>query len=228
MNDKIKKKRREKKPPDKCVKLRLRTFLEATKHWLLGSVDVISHTAIHLSRFANMYVLYCCENQLAIPEINQTFFNRIMQLLTQSVKKRTFPDQQMKFAFDTLYKPLLQGQIPQRTADHKQFLEQLSKDMQTNTRVYLKTQFIVRFRAWCKDFITTLVPLSDDDLQLAEKKKQRWKLVSYLFQETAKSDSRIVDSSVIYRELCEKLQTDCQLIWSDNVANQIATAIATS
>ena len=216
-----------KKPPEKTqtIKLRLRARTTHIKRWIANSVDVVSHIAIHVSRFANMYILHCCENNLVLPEIDNVFYNNVMYLVTNT-QKDEFADQQLQTAFKTLYANHIKTCVPLRTTDQYRFLERLTLDMETNTRVYLKTQFITRFRQWCKDFVMSIVQLADNSENLVEKKQQRWKIVSFLFQQTVKSDSRITDTVQLLQETNVALQESCAFIWSNDIAMQVCNAIA--
>ncbi len=215
------------KPPEKTqtIKLRFRARTTSIKSWISNSVDIVSRIAIHVSRFANMYVLHSCENNLALPEIDNIFYNNVMYLVTNT-QKDEFADQQLQTAFKTLYADHIKTCVPLRTTDQYRFLERLTLDMETNTRVYLKTQFITRFRQWCKDFIVSIVPLAENSENLVEKKQQRWKIVSFLFQQTAKSDSVITDTAQLFEETNLALQESCGLIWSNDIAMQVCSAIA--
>ena len=216
-----------KKPPDKTqtIKMRFHANTQAVKAWISSSVDVVSKIAVHVSRFANMYVLHCCENHLPLPEINQVFYNNVMYLVT-GTQMDDFADVQLQTAFVSLYQPYLQNATPLRTTDQYRFLERLTLDMETNSRVYLKTQFIKRFRQWCTHYVTSIIELDDKDVQLAEKKQQRWKIVNYLFQQTAKSDSLVTNVAEIITEANAALLLLCPLVWSDEIAMQLANAIA--
>src|SRR5271167_257837 len=74
------------KPPEKTpnktqsIKMRLHVNTPAIKAWLLDSVDAVSKISIHVSRFANMYILYCCQNNLPLPEVDNVFYNNAMYL----------------------------------------------------------------------------------------------------------------------------------------------------
>ena len=216
-----------KKPPDKnqTIKMRFKAKTPAIKAWISDSVDVVSTIAVHLSRFANMYVLYCCENNLPLPEIDNVFYNNVMYLVTNT-QMADFADQRLQKAFRNLYQPFLFYCTPTRTTDQYRFLERLTLEMETNSRVYLKTQFISRFRQWCTHFVTSIVVIDDKDLQLVEKKRQRWKIVNYLFQQTVKTDSCVFDISQITNEANTALSQVSPLLWSQDIAVQLSKEIA--
>ena len=219
------------------VKSKLHANTLAIHKWLLHDVDVASVCAIHSSRFASIYLLHCIQNSLPLPIINKTFFDRITTLLadvnSQKPPKRKGGDKQMTLAFTTLYLPLLTSHNPSdfkidRTSSARDILFRLSCEMTTNTENYLMTQFLNRFRNWCKDTIAEIIPIditgkkSDERTQ---KLKQRWKLVSYIFQETVCTASTETDESKVLEQVKKEMSVECDQIWSDSVATQIVYKI---
>jgi len=209
------------------IKMRLHSQTQAIRQWILDSVDAVSLISVHVSRFANLYVLYCCQNNLPLPIINNIFYNNVMYLVTNT-QKDEFADQQMQAAYNQLYAEYLQNNTPMRTTDQYRFLENLSREMTTNSSVYLKTQFITRFRNWCKDTVMSLLPIDSKDEKAVEKKQQRWKVVNYLFAQTAKSESCLIDLPTLIVEANTALLPICPLVWNDEVSAAIGNAIATT
>ena len=214
------------------IKMRLHTKTDALKQWICHGVDVVSEVAVHVSRFSNLYVIHCLANRLPLPKLDKQCFDKMMYLVT-GTQENHFADTQMKRAFDTLYNvPEIMGShqlLSQRTTDDYRFLDRLTYDMCTNTRVYLRTQFLTRFRQWCTDFVAELVFIDKDQRksdEKAEKLKQRWKIVNYLFQQTVCSNSDDFIVASIMAHASRVLSAKCNLIWSDEVAKELAIAIA--
>lgn len=217
---------KKKRTGTQTVKMRFHPKTDALREWIDKGVDVCSETAIHVSRFSNLYILHCLEHQLPLPQLDKQLFD-IMYLVTET-QGESFADLQMLRAYKHLYKPLLNRRKPERTSEEYRFLERLTFDMSTNVCTYLRTQFLTRFRQWCTHFISGLVPIDKNAPKSEEKTRklaQRWKLVSYLFQETVRSDSRVIDCVVVREEARLALAADCADIWNDEVSNQLAEAI---
>ena len=196
---KNRKRTRKKSLVNQTIKMKLHTKRAAIHHWIETGVELVSEIAIHVSRFSNMYILHCLENNLQLPKMETQMFNKMMYLITDTQREK-FGDPQMKNAFDTLYRPLFNQEkllSNTKTPDHGRLLEALSIEMKTNVCVYLRTQILTRFRQWCTQFVVDLIPIGDKDVSAKDKKAQRWKIVNYLFKETALSDSNVTDPDIL-------------------------------
>ena len=213
------------------IKSRLHAQSDQIHDWILHGVDTVTSCAIHVTRFANMYLLHCVDNHLQLPIIDKPFFDRIICLITVDAEenRKKFADPQMRASFEQIYKPLLPKDFAiDRNSRDRTFLQRLGLDLQTNSRVYLRTQFLRRFRDWCKQCLYEIIPIDMSGKksdERSEKMKQRWKLVTFLFQETACSASVVVDVALIKEDVL-KLQETCSMVMSDEVALKLAEKIA--
>ena len=213
------------------VKIGLKTIcrLECIKDWIFESVDVITRIGIEASRLVNLHVLRCLNQNIELPLMNQTFFYRTCVLVCSNSSPESIDDAHLIDTYKNLYKPCMSS-IPaiERSADHQRMMEALAQQMTTNSKVYLRTQFLKRHQQWCRNIVHELVPIDPNERltdEKKERKKQRYALQKWLFEQTIIKNDLNVNLEEIYQRSKDNLLETNSAVCNESICMQLAKAV---